>query len=69
VVGFGLLTLFTWLLWDTFTLGMVWVNQYTPLIGIMLGVTAGIAVITRVLQGKAEEPGEDELAEQAEQTL
>ena len=55
VAGFGFLTLFTWLLWDDFSLGMVWVNQYTLLIGILLAVTAAIAVITKVLQSKTEE--------------
>ena len=64
VIGFGLLTMFTWLLWDNFSYGMVWVNQYTLLIGILLAASAGLAVITKVLQGKTEEPGEAEAVEQ-----
>lgn len=47
-IGFGLIVLFTWLLWDNFSFGMVWINEYTLLIGVLLAIAVGLAVITKV---------------------
>jgi hypothetical protein len=61
-IGFGLLTLFTWLLWDNFSIGMVWVNENTLLIGVLLAITVVFFVIAKNMREKTGQ------AEQAEQT-
>jgi hypothetical protein len=64
VIGFGLLTLFTWLLWDNFSIGMVWINENTLLIGVLLAVTAALFIIARKMREKTGQAEKDGHAEQ-----
>lgn len=51
-IGFGIITLLTWLLWDNFANGMVWINEYTVMIGILLAVSAALGVVTKLIGRK-----------------
>jgi len=43
----GAMTTVLWLYLDDLTLGATWVNTFTPLVGILLGGTVALAVVTK----------------------
>jgi hypothetical protein len=61
-VLFGVLTLVTWLILDDFTVGMVWINANTIIVGVFFIVTVVLCGATNARKAKAdryatEEPG------------
>ena len=48
----GIITLITWLFLDDFTLGMVWINSNTLIIGILFAVTVALCIFTNIRDNK-----------------
>jgi TRAP-type C4-dicarboxylate transport system permease small subunit len=63
-IVFGVVTLVSWLFLENFSYGMVWVNNYTPVIGVLFAATVVLSVLTNIrsrkdVDGDAEETEED----------
>jgi len=59
---FGLLTLVSWLYLDDFSLAMVWINKYTPMIGFLFAITIGLYIFTYLHKKKMIESARKNLA-------
>jgi len=55
----GAITIVTWLFLDNLTLGVSWINAYTPIVGVLCGVTIVLLVFTKVQDNKAKHDGEE----------
>ena len=49
----GAMTMLMWLYLDTFNYGMVWINAFTPIVGILCGFTLGLRALTNYSVKKA----------------
>ena len=52
-IALGLITLVTWMILDTFGAGMVWINENTALVGILLAATAALCIPANIIVRKA----------------
>jgi len=55
----GVMTPVMWLYLDDLTLGMVWINAFTPIVGILCGLTVALVVVTKVRAKKAVEDDDE----------
>jgi len=49
---FGLITIFSWMYLDDFSVGMVWVNEHTSFVGILFAVAVILCVLTSIRDHK-----------------
>ena len=71
IIVVSFITMFTWLMLDDFTHGMVWINSYTIVVGIMFLVTVVLCALTNmrdkriaenIIDGKNDEAGGSDLS-------